>query len=86
MARYSKTSQGMKLAEGDSIRVHGVRGSVLDVMLIRANDAAPVVDVLVQVDFSNGKGSVPNMLHYSDIQEVRHDGQWVNLKGEAVEV
>lgn len=80
MARFSKTAQGMKLEDGDIVMVQGVKGKVASVTLLRSTIGT---GVLVEVDFSHGTDAT-NMLNLSDIEAVRHEGAWVNLKGEEV--
>ena len=80
MARFSKSSQGMKLEDGDVVSFYGMKGKVSQVMVIKSKIQT---DVLVTVDFTRGQG-MPNVLNLCQIEAVRHNGEWVNLKGEKV--
>ena len=81
MARFSKTAGGMKLATNDIVSVAGVKGKVMQVLVMKA---APMVegciksyvDVLVVVDLTRGKGE-PNVFNLGEIESVKVEGAWL---------
>lgn len=91
MARYSETAKGMKLEDGDIIRhILGTTGKVLQVMVmvpdlisVEGQLVKPRADVILTVDYTRGTGE-PNIACLEEIEAVRKDGAWFNLKGEEI--
>jgi hypothetical protein len=83
MARWSRSAEMIKLENDDKVSIMGVKGKVVQVLVMRP-EGLPA-DVLVSVDLSNGR-ELPNVFNLSEIEAVRVNQKWMDFKAQPVMV
>jgi hypothetical protein len=84
MARLSSVKGvGVKLENGDKVRVFGINAEVEDVTILPAFGTVPA-SVLIAARVNHAE--TPNFFNLSEIEAVSFKGKWANLKGEPVTV
>lgn len=80
MARISRANGQLKIEDGDKVTLFGVVGKVETVALCKTPNTPAHITLFVRF----GNAECCNVLNLTDVEAVRFDGQWVNLKNEPV--